>query len=106
MIPIIKSVILATLCSNPAVINAKRHQKTIISLAVSSFNFIPAKTARHTKMLHKIPLKNNSCGRAATLAFETFTIKSTTGFEAEFEKTYIMASTLIQQHFQYKPLST
>ena len=44
-------------------------------------------------MLHRIPLKNNSCGKAATFAFETFTIKSTTGFEAEFEKTYIIAST-------------
>ena len=74
-------------------INAKRHQKTIISLAVSSFNFIPARTARHTKMLHRIPLKNNSCGKAVTFAFETFTIKFTTGFEAEFENTYIIAST-------------
>lgn len=78
---------LATLCSNPAVIKANRHQKTIINLAVSSFNFIPAKTARQTRILHKIPLKNRLCGEPPIFAFELFIINSTTGFEAAFDIT-------------------
>ena len=64
----VKSVIFATLCSKPVEKNANRHQKIMKSFAVSDFVRYPDHTAKQTRMLHKIPLINNSSGAAVTFA--------------------------------------
>lgn len=77
--PTVKSVILATLCSNPAVINTNKHQNIIINLATSFLQRKLHHTAKQTSILQSTPLINN--GKKGTLIFtaEVLAINSPTG---------------------------
>src|SRR6185436_8573981 len=66
--PSASSVMFATLCSKPAPMKAKRHQKMSTSRAVSSFARIPIHTARQTSMLQSTPRKKRSRAGADILA--------------------------------------
>ena len=70
-----KTVIFATLCSNPVVIKANRHQKIMMSLAVSSLSLREQITARQTRMLQSTPRKKAEAGERAILACAVVVIK-------------------------------
>ena len=72
-------VMFATLCSKPAPMKAKRHQKMSTSRAVSSLVRIPIHTARHTSALQSTPRKNSSLAGAAILAATTPSTNSFAG---------------------------
>lgn len=55
-----KQVIFATLCSKPRLTKAKIHQKIKINFAESEIFLEQIKTARHTRMLHIIPLNKSA----------------------------------------------
>ncbi len=74
--PIVRNPILATLCSNPAVINVNKHHQIINILAVSSFSLYAIQVARQTKTLHNKPLKNNSIPGVFIFVATLFTINS------------------------------
>ena len=46
------------LCSYPLVIKANKHQNIIISFPLSDLHLKLHQTAKHTKVLHNIPLNN------------------------------------------------
>ena len=72
-------VMFATLCSKPAPMKAKRHQKMSTSRAVSSLVRIPIHTARQTRALQSTPRKNSSLAGAAILAATTPSTNSFAG---------------------------
>lgn len=55
-----KQVIFATLCSKPRLTKAKIHQKIKINFDESDMGLEQIKTARHTRMLHIIPLNKSA----------------------------------------------
>ncbi len=75
---------LAMLCSKPAPMKAKRHQKMRRSFATSSFVFAAIHTASVTRTLQRRPRKKSSEAGADILAALTF---STNSFMGEAEAT-------------------
>lgn len=60
----LRSVMLAILCSKPEVMKANRHQNIIISLPLSDLHLKPHHTARHTRTLQSRPQKQWKKGDA------------------------------------------
>ena len=77
-------VMLATLCSNPLVIKANKHQNTIISLPDSLFILIEQSTAKQTSRLHKIPFTKSGIKSPFILVAAVLSIKAPVGVAAAF----------------------
>ena len=71
-----KSVMLATLCSKPVVINDKIHQTIIINFPDSLFSLYVLQIVKHTNMLHKMPRARSSIGDSATFNLVAWVIIS------------------------------
>src|SRR5579863_3619174 len=75
-----KIVILATECSNPAAMKAKRHHQIRMHLAASLVARALVHSARQTSQLHKAPRATSASGAAFILAADALKIRSAPSF--------------------------